>query len=698
METSNYSLDDLNNNNKKLAEFYKNKKSVGNELKQMRVKTSLLNVDSIYREIQPKNVCDNTNTFLPKNPITTTLGSSILKFNYPNHNLVAGDQITINNVVSFDPILSNSLFLINNVSFLIIYVPNHLIPNTYTNYVDEITLNISLISNLTERFYGSIPINMILGQHKIYTLNDITTEFGELLTSSTYFNNLKSKLKNKFSNITTDDDIYNNFVFVKLDFSFQTASTDLFEINDVFKVQFNQLNGIPLQSINADYPINYSRIQGNQEVTTVENDYFYIDSKIKAYNNGSLGGEKILVNKIIKTLPGYPNAGEFTIQLRKDFTDVVRMEMVSSEFPFTQFIVNKGINNKLYWQHLDDGDKIYSIEIPSGNYNASNLIRTITDEMNLVERISSTIENRTFNNFDITLNTFTNEIKFRAFAETLLPNSISNSTVTLQNKEYIKLTVKHLNNFVSIGDEITISNSEAIEGIPKSIINTIHKIYEINRDDSTYSFLLEPFNASTGTTNRNGGSSVKIKTFARVRFLFNYKDTLGTILNFKNAGDEFSITNFKSINSNLDDYIYPNNFDSVGNKATINNFLQLSGSQTYWLLYLNNYESVILNNGIDNSFSKILLPGVQGEVMFNSFVNNPVEFDIPIPTISELSVKVTDLYGNIIDFENTNFSFTIRIYQIISIPVDTGKFSSDISYDKEMIDKLTKDNINLTGH
>ncbi len=84
--------------------------------------------------------------------------------------------------------------------------------------------------------------------------------------------------------------------------------------------------------------------------------------------------------------------------------------------------------------------------------------------------------------------------------------------------------------------------------------------------------------------------------------------------------------------------------------------------------------------------------------MFNSFVNNPVEFDIPIPTISELSVKVTDLYGNIIDFENTNFSFTIRIYQIISIPVDTGKFSSDISYDKEMIDKLTKDNINLTGH
>ena len=77
METSNYSLDDLNNNNKKLAEFYKNKKSVGNELKQMRVKTSLLNVDSIYREIQPKNVCDNTNTFLPKNPITTTLGISI---------------------------------------------------------------------------------------------------------------------------------------------------------------------------------------------------------------------------------------------------------------------------------------------------------------------------------------------------------------------------------------------------------------------------------------------------------------------------------------------------------------------------------------------------------------------------------------------------------------------------------------------
>ena len=30
-------------------------------------------------------------------------------------------------------------------------------------------------------------------------------------------------------------------------------------------------------------------------------------------------------------------------------------------------------NNKLYWQNLDDGDTVYSIEIDSGNYNATDL-------------------------------------------------------------------------------------------------------------------------------------------------------------------------------------------------------------------------------------------------------------------------------------------------------------------------------------
>jgi len=192
---------------------------------------------------------------------------------------------------------------------------------------------------------------------------------------------------------------------------------------------------------------------------------------------------------------------------------------------------------------------------------------------------------------------------------------------------------------------------------------------------------------------QKGGSSLKIKTSAKVRFLFDRQNTLGEVLGFSNPGDAYSITPFSSIISNNDSYIYPNDLDTVGNKSSISNILQFTGKNNYWLLYLNNLESVILNNGLESCFAKILLAGTQGDIIYNSFVNSPIEFDTPIPTISELNIKITDSKGNIINFENTNFSFTIRIYELISKPKGTGKFSKDTSFHKEMIEKIGLDNL-----
>ena len=49
-----------------------------------------------------------------------------------------------------------------------------------------------------------------------------------------------------------------------------------------------------------------------------------------------------------------------------------------------------------------------------------------------------------------------------------------------------------------------------------------------------------------------------------------------------------------------------------------------------------------------------------------------------------------------VDFENTDFSFTIRIYELISKPKGTGKFSNDTSFIKELIEQIKKNNLNLT--
>lgn len=707
MEKADFNLNEIDKIRKELGEFYKNQQEIKDNLREDNVKISLLNIDSNYRRKSPKNIYESTSNFLPQDPILTKEGSNEIKINYPNHNLSIGDLIVISGVSSIDQVLSNSFYLYNGFNYLIIKIPNHNIPSNYTDYVDEIKadINLSVPINTTSdpltQFYGSIPINMLIGPKVLLTLQDVIDDSNLRVTQESISNLVDDIISNLnlevLDNVQTFfEQVYKDFLFVKLDFNFIYQTTGLYKINDSYNIKFLDLNGVPLYFLNADYPINYNRRQGYHEITSVDNNYIWIEVKSKSYVNGNLGGSKISIFKVIKTISGYLNAGEFTINLRNNFTNIVRIEMVSSEFPFTDLVVKENFNNKLYWQHLDDGDKIYNISISSGNYSASNLIETISTKMNAVERINSTPENQILNKFEIKLNTFTNKISFTAFSETILPNSITEGKITIEGKEYFKLDIKHPNNFVKKNDLITISNSEAIGEIPKSAINTTHKVFDTNTTDQTYSIILVPFNTITSSSsNEKGGSSIKIKTSARVRLLFNYEDTLGDILGFKNVGTNKSITNFNSEITNLDDYAYSNNLDSVGNVDLVSNVLQLTGKDNYWLLYLNEFESVILNNGLESCFAKILLPGTQGDVIYNSFVNSPIEFDIPVPTISDISIKITNSKGNVVDFENTDFSFTIRIFELIAKPKGTGKFSNNISYIKEFTENVKKNDINV---
>ena len=702
MEKADYNLHDIDLSRKQLGDFYKKQQEIKDNLREDNIKISLLNIDSNYRSKEPKNIYETSSGFLQKDPIYTKEGSNEIKIIYPNHNLSIGDLIIISDVKSIDSVLSNSFFLYNGFDYLIIKIKDHNIPINYKEYIDEIKVDINFstpintTSDPNTQFYGTIPINMIIGPKVISTLQDVSND-STLQVSQESITNLINDILTE-TDIPTNNSydvlfntIYKDFLFVKLDFNFIYKEAGLFKIEDTYNIKFMDLNGIPLYYINADYPINYDRRQGYHEIISIDNESIWIEVKSKSYVNGFLGGSNVSIFKIIKTISGYPNAGEFTINLRNNFTNVVRIEMISSEFPFTDLVVKENVNNKLYWQHLDDGDKVYSISISSGNYSASNLIETISTKMNAVERINSSPENQILNKFEIKLNTFTNKITFSAFSETILPNSITEGKISIEGKEYYKLDIKHPNNFVKKNDLITISNSEAIGEIPKSAINTTHKVFDINITDQTYSIILVPFNTITSSSsNQKGGSSIKIKTAARVRFLFNFDDTLGDVLGFKNVGTNKSITNFNSEITNLDNYAYSNNLNSVGNIDLVSNVLQLTGKDNYWLLYLNNFESVILNNGLNSCFAKILLTGTQGDIIYNSFVNSPIEFDIPVPTISDISIKVTNSRGEIVDFENTDFSFTIRIFELIAKPKGTGKFSNNISYIQEISESIKK--------
>lgn len=677
------------------------KEKIKNNLKEMHANVSLVNIDSAYRNKVPKNITEVNKNYLLNNPITTQKGSSELKFYMPNHNYQIGDTLSILNVKSNEKTFSNSLYLFDNFKYMVIYYESHNIDSNYTNYINNLQIESKMLSkvnssvDISTRFYGNIPINMTLGLLNIKTFNDLYD------TNNPEINqNIINLIIDSFSRIGSNDDISKNFLFIPLEFTFTISNIDenneifynnilsnskIFNIPYVYKITFMELEGIPLNFINADYPITYQRQQGNQEVTNVETDYFYINVKSKAYSNGNFGGDKITISKIIKTIAGYPDASEFTIQLKKNFTNVVRLEMVSSEIPFIENTITEGVNNKLYWQIFDDGDAIYSISLSSGNYTTSSLITTILDEMNKIERINSKNEDIIFNVFEIESNNFTSEIKFKSFANNLLPNSLSSEPITVDGKIYYKLIIKHPNNFVEVKDEIEIVGADKIGVIPKSILNSSFTVYEVDKVRQTYSVILPPFNLQTTAATGFGGLGIKIKTPTKCRFLFNKPDTIGPVLGFRRSGEENSITQFKSAVSNFDNYLYPLRLDSVGNINNDSNLFKVDGSTSYWLLYVNDYKALILN-GLEDCFSKILITAVQGEICFNSFVNNPVQFEIPIPSLNELTIKVTDKYGKNVNFINNDFSFTLRVYEIISNPKETKLKNSNY------IDEIIKQN------
>ena len=97
-------------------------------------------------------------------------------------------------------------------------------------------------------------------------------------------------------------------------------------------------------------------------------------------------------------------------------------------------------------------------------------------------------------------------------------------------------------------------------------------------------------------------------------------------------------------------------------------------------MYLNNYECILNSFNQPTSFAKILMSGIPGDIMFNTFINYPLEFDFPIPSLNELSIKFTYPNGNLVDFRNINHSFTLRIIEKINIPYKTGLNSKDTNF------------------
>ena len=664
------------NNKKNIYEKESMDEKIKNFNNKVDYKTKLLNIDSKFRNKIPKNIYSTQQIKLPTDPIQTTKDSNIIKVNYPNHNLKIGDRIIIQNVYGNMKTQNNCLYFLNNYKYAILSFSNHNIPIDYLNYVDKYQISIEIINDIgSTTSYSNIPINSIIGTQTVYLpslINKINIIPLEILS---------------ILNVSSIEKLDNNYLLVELPYNAIVNGTTYYLVSDVLRVRMLSIGGIGLPYINSDFPINYERNQGYLEVVNTEQYYIYFKVSIISAQNDKSGGPNIQIMLITNTLPGYPNASSYSISIKKNFNNIVRIELISTEFPYIDFLIKSSgsnKNNKLYWKHYDDGNYIYQVEIPEGNYDTNSLISTISNNINLVKRIESTTEKPVYNIFNIIIDSFTQKISFEAFKNNNLPNCITALISTISNINYVLLTFYHPGNLIEVNDTIVVSGASKIGTVIDAIyINKYHQIYEVNKTQQTYTVLLAPLNELTNLTTidltGNGGPSIVVKTHAKVSFLFDKNDTIGTVLGFKNVGDKNAITPYSTITTNFDNYIQYTNFNNVGNIDNSTRLLNFSGSNYYILMYLNNFESILNSSNQPTAFAKILMSGNPGDIIFNSFINYPLEFDFPIPYLNELDIYFTYPDGTLVDFRNIDHSFTLRIVEKIITPNNTGLNSKDTS-------------------
>ena len=642
---------------------------------------SLVNIDSSFRNKSPKNIYKSTVNYLPSNPLTFTQNSPIITINYPNHKFSVNDRIIIQNVTGLNYVLSGNIFLFQNFSYCFVHVPNNNITPNYTTLLNKIQIEISIVNSSTMEnilYYDNIPINALIGIFDI-NLPSVVNQTTEI--SSDILNSL---------GVTSISDLDKNYILIQLPFPYYSIDRKSYEIIDFLKIQFYNINGIPINGINSDYPINYQRLQGFQTVTKViDNNTFNIKTNYNALTTGTGGGSKIQIMYISSTEDGFPEANTYNVRFKKNFNNVVRIELVSTEFPFIDYLVKSSgpnKNNIIYWQQIEDGDTVYSTSIPEGNYDGTNLLNVLSQNMNKVPRIISTNEVPKYNNFNINYNSYTQEIKFNGFEITNLPNSLKIDIITVNSIRYFRLTINHPKNLINVNDTITISNANAIGIIPATSINTTFTVYQINKTANSYSVLLGTIaqlspSSDLGTTLiDSGGGTTTVQTKSLFRLLFNYSNTIGNVLGFKNTGQTNAITPYNNVISNFGYYTLDTNLNTVGNVTTNHLLLNLTGVNNYYLLYINDYELVYNNSSELPSFAKILLSGSPGDVLYNTFINYPLEFDFPISTLNEIKIKITYGDGTLPDFRNIDHSFTLKITEFVNYPKNTGINSKNTNF------------------
>lgn len=652
--------------------------------------TEYIDINSDFREKEPNSVTEES-LLLEPDPLDFKVGSNIVFIRHIGHNYDEGDLITLTGVLPRKFILRTfqddgtpSFIIPTGCNFMKVFF-EHNLPSNYTG--TEVEVEFQGIRGdrgtiKTSSFLGNIPTNIINSKYSI-------------------------KLSLSDSDLNPDCDL-SAFPADFLDFSEDAFfvilpkvmhdPTDeppytLREYN--YKVTFLSIAGVPINLLNADYPITPDRRNGFHTIFNVGPTGYNIEVGTNAVLDENGGGPCIYAAKIDKVNKGYPDANSYLISLGRTYHDVVSARLVSIEFPNSDQVIKNTIgkkNNKIYWNDIDDGDFLYCIEVPEGNY-TPNALTTVMEELffqtmriNAGQDVGATYNPNHF--VQVSINTNTDQVSFKSFKEFIIVTPIDTVTPDISsdpdldsnppNTEYV-LTINHPGHgMTSPGERILITGAIEHLGIPTNVLNAEHDVIEIV-DENFYKIRLPRFNLLNVRTNSGGGVATIIFIPDLFRMRFDRDDTMGTLLGFRNPGDPNSITPFSNTITNSDSYEFDMATNTLGEPIDItHNSIQLSGDN-YVLLVAKPLETLQSISTIKTAFAKIQLCDLPGKVLFNSHVNTNRYYEDPIHELSELDVAFYTPDGNLFDFNGLEHSFTIEIIRVHDIPgathisANTGK-------------------------
>jgi len=455
------SLSTTNNLSKSYDPYfdYNQKKGTVSNNQKLVINKQYINIDSSARDINPQVVSDITSSQnLPNNPFyfsqdNIRIGNNIIKqnllwINIPSHKLNLNDKITLNGFSTSKQVFSSentTLFTFyKGGSYMRINInPNMPIQNQDSSqqskyYIEQQTIKQYKTSDLYCTISGfQKSISTLYSQTYIpdtYTSSqNLPTQLPSIPTISGMPVNLLDAThriylfleESDFANITNPDAISEDLLvdspnlykldhfYIKIDNNYE-FDTDYINsilavsgISVILTFDFNHFAGIPINKVNAEYPIDISDSQGYHLVNSVSKDYISINIPQQGlyyeyYTSNNInytitplnfGDSDISMGLITSIVYGNTSSNKYNISLPYKLNNVIQVQLVGTIFPnssytFTNF--DDSVNNKLYWQNEDDGSTVYYISIDSGNYDSPSLITEVQKNILNTKRIYDT--------------------------------------------------------------------------------------------------------------------------------------------------------------------------------------------------------------------------------------------------------------------------------------------------------------------